>query len=110
METIRIAPHSNRETFSESWQAIEDGEPLNLTGASIVFSVRDKVSDEEVLSGTTSGGEITITTTTVTVDFTADDMSGLDPKEYNVGMTIELLSSTTQFFVGTLQIVDGVVP
>jgi hypothetical protein len=75
-----------------------------------VFSAVDPENGSEVLSGTTGGGEIVISTTTFTLSFSVADVSDLDSKEYNVGCTIEIDDFTTQFFVGVLPIVDGVVP
>lgn len=110
MNVIKFTPHSNREDFSESWQALdEDNVAIDLTGATIVFSARDPETKSEVLRADTSDG-ITIVTTTFTLAFSVDDVSSLCAKEYDVGCTIKLNSVTTQFFVGTLPIVDGVVP
>lgn len=110
MNVIKFAPHSNRADFSESWQALdENNDPIDLTGATIVFRAQDKNSSD-VLSGSTTGGEITISTTTFTLAFAVADVSDIDPGEYEVGCTIEIDDFVTQFFVGTLPIVDGVVP
>lgn len=109
MNVIKFSPHSNRESFNESWEASEDGEPIDLTGATIVFMARDPETDSQALSASTDDGGIVISATTFALSFSVDDVHGLEPKEYNVGCTIEIDDFTTQFFVGTLPIVDGVV-
>lgn len=109
MNVIKFTPHSNRADFSESWQAFEDGVAIDLTGATIVFSARDPDTKSVVLSADTSDG-ITISTTTFTLAFSVSDLSALDAKEYEVGCTIEIDDFVTQFFVGTLPIIDGIVP
>jgi hypothetical protein len=107
---IKFTPHSNRADFSESWQALDEtGTAIVLTDATIVFSARDPDDGTEVLSADTNDG-ITISTTTFTLAFDKDDLSALVAKEYDVGCTIEIDDFTTQFFIGTLPIVDGVVP
>jgi hypothetical protein len=108
-EEIKIEPHSNRASFSESWQWLEDGTAVDLTGATIVFCVRDK-EGSAVIDASTDDGKITISTTTFTVLIGKSEFSSLDPKDYSVGCTIELDDFTDQLFVGTWTIYDGVVP
>jgi hypothetical protein len=109
MNVIKFTPHSNREDFEESWQAFDNGAAIDLTGATIVFAARDPDSKAQVLNASTDDGGITIATTTFTIEFSVDDVHGLCAKEYEVGCTISMGGTTSQFFVGSLPIVDGVV-
>lgn len=110
MNQVKFSPLSNRETWVESFQAIdEDDAAIDLTGATIVYEVRHPQTKESMLSGSTDGGEITISTTTFTITFEVEDVRDLCALEYEVGCTIEIDDVTTQFFVGTLPVVDGVV-
>lgn len=111
MNQIKFNPYSNREIFSESWNALDDdGTEIDLTGADIVFCARDPEGGSPVLNASTAAGNITISTVTFTVEFTEAQMRTLCAKEYDVGCTIDRTGDgPVQFFVGTLPIVDGVV-
>lgn len=110
--TVKLEPISNREDYIEEFQAFDENDDLiDLTGATIVFSIADKDSSSEILSATTAAGTITISTTTATVNIPVATMRGVDEaKDYNVGCTILINSVTSQLFVGTVQIYDGIVP
>lgn len=103
---IKLSPVTNAETYEESWSAIdENGDEVDLTGATITFNVQDKCGSS-VLSASTNDG-ITINTTVFTVRFEVSSLTGVDPKDYNVGCTILLDGDTTQFFRGTFTVLDG---
>lgn len=103
---------SNREDFIRSFQALdENGEAIDLTGATIVFSIADKDTGSEELGASTADSTITISTTTATINIPVATVRSVTcPKEYNCGCTILLNSVTTQFFIGTVSIYDGIVP
>jgi hypothetical protein len=105
MNEVKLSPVSNREDYSESWQALdEDGDAIDLTGATIVYELR------ETADSSATAATVTISTTTFTAEIPVATMRGLCAgKEYRVGCTILLNSVTTQFFVGTIPIIDGVV-
>jgi hypothetical protein len=103
MNEVKLSPVSNREDYSDSWQALdEDGTAIDLTGATIVYELRDPATC------TRTAATVTISTTTFTADIPLATMRGLCNKDYDVGCTIEIDDVTTQFFVGTISIVDGV--
>jgi hypothetical protein len=108
---IKISPVSNRADYSESWQAIdENGDAIDLTGATIVFEVVDpECGGSSLISATTDNGKITISTTTFTVAIARSSLTSLNPKSYRVGCTIEQDDFTEQFFVGDFPIYDGLV-
>jgi hypothetical protein len=77
--------------------------------ASITFEVRDG-SNCTVLSATTSNGKISIVDTGVfEVDFTRAEMQQLSAGTYDVGCVVTINGKTSQFLVGTLPVLDGVV-
>ena len=101
---------SNRETYIQDIQAFdEDDEAIDLTGATIVFEMRDRASNASKLIASTGNGKVAIVTTTFTVTFDTTDTATLDAKDYDLGVTIEIDDITTQLFAGTISVVDGVV-
>jgi hypothetical protein len=110
MQQVTLGALSNRETYIESFQAFdEDDTAIDMTGATIVYEVRSCKGGGTTLSATTANGAIEISTTTFTVTLTVAQTRTLCDKEYDVGCTIEIDDVVTQFFVGKLPIVDGVV-
>lgn len=104
MQQVQLSPISNREDYSESWQALDDdGTAIDLTDATIVYEFRDKATKAA------TAATVTISTTTFTAEIPVATMRGLCNKDYDVGCTILLDDVTTQFFVGTISIIDGVV-
>lgn len=107
---IKVSPVSNRADYEESWQALdENGDAIDLTGATIVFEVALPDCDSIMLSATTANGKITISTTTFTVAIPRSELTSLLPMSYRVGCTITQDDVTTQFFVGEFPVYDGVV-
>jgi hypothetical protein len=104
VNVAKIGAVSNREDYVDSWEALdEDDEAIDLTGATIVYEIRDPVS-RSVTAAT-----VEIETTTFTATIPVATMRSLCAKDYDVGCTIKIEDVTTQFFVGTLPVVDGVV-
>lgn len=105
MNEVKLSPISNREDYSESFQALdEDGAAIDLTGATIVCEMR------EADCTSTTALTVAISTTTFTISLTDTQTRSLNPdKEYEIGCTIEIDDFTTQFFVGTIPVIDGVV-
>jgi hypothetical protein len=105
---IKIDPATNAATFEETWSLLdENGEPIDLTGSTIIFNVQDPMGDVSVLRATSEDGSIVITPEDFTVRFEVENMRGLTPKNYFVGLTVELFGDTTQLFEGTLQVLNG---
>lgn len=100
---------SNRETYIQDMQVLdENDDPIDVTGATIVFEMRERTDTSAVLSADTDDG-ITISTTTFTIRFEVDDVRDLEAGEYEVGITIEMDGDTTQLVAGSISVVDGVV-
>ena len=107
---VTLAPLSNREDYIESFNAFdENGDAIDLTGATIEFAVAEP-NCSPVLSASTDDGKIVISTTLATITIPQSEVDGVLPKNYNVGCTIDLNGVVRQFFIGTMQIYDGVVP
>lgn len=105
MNEVKLGAASTREDYSESWQALDDdGTAINLTGATIVYELR------EPHTCTRTAATVVIVTTTFTATIPVATMRGLCPgKDYEVGCTITIDGVVTQFFIGTIPIIDGVV-
>lgn len=96
---------SNREDYIQEWQTFdEDGDALDLTGATIVYEFRDPATKSAIATATN-----VIATTTITSTIPVATMRGLCAKDYEVGITIKISSVTTQLVAGTIAVVDGVV-
>lgn len=103
MNEVKLGAVSTREDYSESWQALDDdGTAIDLTGATIVYEFRDPSTC------TRTAATVEIDTTTFTATIPLATMRGLCAKDYDVGCTIEIEDVTTQFFIGTIPVVDGV--
>jgi hypothetical protein len=104
MNEARLSPISNRESYSETFQALdEDGAAIDLSTATIVCEMREP--------GCTSTTALTVATDTdsFTISLTDTQTRSLNIKEYEIGCTIEIDDFVTQFFVGTLPVVDGII-
>lgn len=97
----------------------ETGDPLDLTGCSITFNVRESEtypddygwrgppnSTNAVLSGSTSGGQITITDLGV-FQWAFPAPLNLCPGEHDVGIVISRSGETIQLFLGTIIVERG---
>ena len=104
MNIVHLAPISNRESYSESFQALdENGDAIDLSSATIVVEMREKGTSNNVSL------DVDISTTTFTASLTVDQVRALNINEYDIGCTIELSGETTQFFIGVIDVLDGVV-
>jgi hypothetical protein len=121
MYTGTLEAVSNRQDWQFIRQLIDDdtGDPVDLTGASIVFEIREQPDDQQynvpawpgaTLSATTENGKITIIDTgAFQVWFTPSDMQSLRAGYYDVGCTITANGLTTQLMAAELPVVDGIV-
>jgi hypothetical protein len=105
--TVTIDPATNASTFEESWQLLNDGVPIDLTGAIITFNLQDPVTESTVLRVSSEDGGIFITDVDFTVRVEKDQMAGLIPKNYYVGLTVDFRGDVIQLFEGTLQVLNG---
>lgn len=92
--------------FDVTAKDAETDEDIDFTGSAISLVVKDE-SGCERLSATVGDG-ITITTTTISVLFTDEEMKALCAGSYKVGMVYELNGETNQIFRGTVSVYDGI--
>src|SRR5262245_66530786 len=108
-----IEPVSNREDWIDQCEVRDENNALvNLTGAVIVIAVRDPTTKSNVLKADTASGSITLPALGIfQFTFPLAQMHGLvASRSYEVGCTIKLGSITRQFFIGSVNVLDGVVP
>lgn len=106
MHEAKLSPISNREDYSESFQALDENDDaidLDAADATIVCEMR------ECGCSATTALTVAISTTTFTISLTDTQTRSLCAgKEYQIGCTIEIDDFTTQFFVGTISVIDGI--
>jgi hypothetical protein len=104
---------SNRATYTQDFQLYDDDndEGVSLAAATIVLEVR-KPGTTTALLHAMNGSGITVTDEDgggFTLRFTVDEMRALCAGTYECGITVEQSGDTTQFFIGTLPVLDGIV-
>lgn len=104
---------SNRATYQQDFQLYddEDSEGIDLAGATIALEVRRPGCSSPELSAAIGSG-ITVTDEDdgqFELTFTAMQMRTLDPMTYECGLTVTQNDETTQYFIGTLPVLDGIV-
>ena len=101
-----LEPISNKADWASSYEVIDDtdGTAVDLSSAIIIFAIRNPYDLDDLIEGTIDTPEIGF----FNVSFTRDQLKELNGT-YDVGCTIEISSVTTQFIVGRLPILDGVV-
>jgi hypothetical protein len=103
---------SNRQSWSRSFEVVDadTDADIDLSGASIVFEIRDPRNLLTILSATTTNGKAVISDIGVfTVSFSLSDMQTLYPLTYEVGCAVTINGETMQYIIGTLPILDGIV-
>jgi hypothetical protein len=86
-----------------------DDNPIDLTGLTLVFSIRDKRGNVRLTAQTADGSITILDLGTFRWFFTLQQMQSLPCETYQTGFTATTadLSQTVQFFVGPLPIVSG---
>lgn len=104
---------SNLATWSDQLEFVND-----VTGAAwftvanpptdVSLRLRDRDSGEIVLSGSLTDGRLVVVGAgLITFTFSVDLMSGLCPKAYDCGGLYTSFGQTTQFFLGGVNIYQG---
>lgn len=113
MLTGTLDPVSNKATWVVLYELVDadTDEAIDLSDVDeITVQIRDPGSSSSRLSATKTGGDVTITDTGVfRFVFSADDMAGLDPRTYEIGVTLEQDDEVVQLMIGHLPILDGIV-
>jgi hypothetical protein len=86
-----------------------DDNPIDLTGVTLVFSIRDKRGGIRMQASTADGSITILDIGTFRWFFTLQQMQTLRNETYQTGMTATTAdgTQTVQFFVGPLPIVSG---
>jgi hypothetical protein len=108
-----MEPVSNREDWVQQCEVRDEANDLvDLTGAVIVLAVRERKSQVQVLLAQTADSTIVVQALGIfQFTFTVAQMRGLDAsRAYDLGCTILLNSVTSQFFIGSVPVLDGIVP
>lgn len=113
MYRISIPAQSNR----ASWAFIGiitdlDDNPIDLTGLTLAFAIRDKGGCPRLIATTDDGTITLLGVGQFRWFFTLQQMATLGVGTYPVGMTLETAdqSQTVQMFTGFLPIIDGNMP
>jgi hypothetical protein len=107
-----LDPTSTRQDWDFIFQFVDDhtDEPLDLTGASVLVELRDRLGGQTVVSVSTTGGGISIIDTgTIEILVPAATMRALRADMYEIGGTYTLNGATRQFVIGLLPVLDGIV-
>jgi hypothetical protein len=110
-----LPPASNRGTYTQDFQIFDDetDEGIDLTGATITLEIRKPGSKSPQITAT-NGGDARIVVTDgdegqFELTIPVATMRSLDQMQYECGITIEQNDETTQYFIGTLPVLDGIV-
>ena len=114
MYDVTFPPQSNQASwiFIGMVTDLED-QPIDISACSMVFAVREKNRGGQRLVASTDNGKITYPSLgTFRWFFTEAEMNGLCSGTYDTGLTLtnDDGTQTVQLSVGSLPIVDGVVP
>lgn len=109
-----LDPVSNKATWRQLFEVFDDdnGEAFDISSATeITVQVRQHFTEAQELTATLSNGKITLPgdTGVFQVLITASEMSALYAGTYDIGCTIVMDGDTTQFIIGTLPVLEGIV-
>ncbi|GEC33564.1 hypothetical protein N181_25250 [Sinorhizobium fredii USDA 205] len=113
MFEARFEQVSNRADWVQPFEIVDDdtGETItDFTGVEVTIEVREQGSSYARLSASIDNGKITdLGNGVLEWQFPRSDMTGLCSGSYEIGVTIERDDLTTQYLIGIVPIVDGIV-
>ncbi|WJR67229.1 hypothetical protein QTA58_00195 [Neorhizobium sp. CSC1952] len=113
MYQANLSPISNRADWSQPFEIVDDntGEAItDFTGVSVLVEVREQGCYSPRLSASIENGKITdLGNGVLEWTFLRTEMTGLCAGTYEIGVTIERDDYTTQYLIGTLPVLDGIV-
>lgn len=113
MYQANFEPVSNRADWAQPFEIVDDDTNTiitDLTGVSVVVEVREVGSCYPRLSASIDNGKITDQSNGILEWlFPRSEMAGLCANTYEIGVTIERDDFTTQYLIGIVPIVDGIV-
>jgi hypothetical protein len=108
-----LPPASNRGVYAQDFLVFDDAteEGIDLAGAGILLELRRPGCPSPALSASTGNGRIALAAEPGRFALTipAEAMRALEAVAYEAGITITQNGETTQFFIGTLPVLDGIV-
>lgn len=106
-----LEPISNRADWRVTIELTDDaGAFIDLTGAAIKLSARDKFGCPRLTGDETDGHIVINGPGTFTFAFPASELTSICAGQYSVGITVKLASGVThQIIIGTVSVLDGVV-
>jgi hypothetical protein len=114
MYDVTFSPQSNQASWVFIGMVTDlSDQPIDISACSMVFAIREKKQRGPMLVASTDNGKITYPSLGVfRWFFTEGDMNGLCAGTYDTGLTLtnDDGTQTVQLSVGSLPIVDGVVP
>lgn len=118
MYTGILEPITNRQTWSDTFQVVDDsGVAVNLAAATIGVYVRDQRAKDcttFVLQGTTADGHVTLpnggTDGIFKWTFTDTEARKLCPVTHDVSIYITISGVVTPFVLATIAVLNGVKP
>lgn len=112
MQLIRFPQVSNRADWNVNLKNTDpnDGTLIDLSPYTITLQIRGRACSWPVLSAGTSDGKVTFPSEgIVAIRVPAAEMSALIAGTYEVGATVTDGTNTSQFILGSLPVVDGIV-
>ena len=114
MYDVTFPPQSNQASWVFIGMVTDmSGQPIDISACSMVFAARAKKTSSQLLLASTANGKITYPSLGVfRWFFTEGEMNGLAPGTYDTGLSLtnDDDTQTVQLSVGSLPIVDGIVP
>lgn len=114
MKTGTLEAVSNAETWQDFIELFDDGDGNTFDVSDITevtLKLRDPASKSTVLEGSYTGGELVrvgdAADGVYRFTFSADTMSALDPKTYEVGVLASTALITKQLILGSLPVLEG---
>lgn len=113
MYESRFEPVSNREDWAQPFEIIDDDTNTIITdfaGVSVTIEVREQGSCYPRLSASIDNGKVTDQGNGILEWlFPRSEMTALCAQTYEIGVTLERDDFTTQYLIGIVPIVDGIV-
>lgn len=113
MFDARFDPVSNREDWYQAFEIIDGTNEeiiTDLTGVSVLVEFRRKGECVNRLRASTDDGTVVeLGGGVLQWYFPRTSLASLEPDTYDIGVTIERDDITSQYIIGVLPIVDGIV-
>lgn len=113
MYDAQFSPVSNRADWHMPFEIINDDTGLAITDfsdVSVILEVRKRDYYDRAITASTANGKIVdLGTGVLEMRIPRSEMTSVCPGTYEIGVTIERDDFTSQYLIGLLPIVDGIV-